>query len=98
MSRIIAIARNVQLPFGLPRNLLFQIAAHEFAHAWPAYELGDPTARYLGRISLNPLVHLDPVSTMMMVMSAIAGRGMGWGKPVPFNPYNLRNQKWGPED
>ena len=72
-------------------GLLLAIDVHECFHAWVADRLGDPTARDLGRVSLNPLVHLDPVGTMMMVMSAIAGRGIGWGKPVPVNPRNLRH-------
>lgn len=71
-------------------GLLLAIDVHECFHAWVADRLGDPTARYLGRVSLNPLVHLDPAGTMMMAISAIAGRGIGWGKPVPVNPRNLR--------
>lgn len=49
--------------------------------------LGDPTAKRMGRLSLNPLVHLDPMGTIMMVLSAFSGVGFGWGKPVPVNPY-----------
>ncbi len=70
--------------------LLLAITVHECAHAWVANELGDPTARYLGRISLNPLVHLDPLGTVMMVVTALTGFGIGWGKPVPVSPYRLR--------
>lgn len=70
--------------------LVFSIAIHEFAHAWSAMRLGDRTAYYQGRVTLNPAVHLDPMGTMMMVFTAIAGAGFGWGKPVPVNPYNLR--------
>jgi len=66
------------------------IAVHEFAHAWAADRLGDPTARYQGRLSLNPLVHLDPLGTLMILTSMFYGFGIGWGKPVPVNPYNLR--------
>ncbi|HIC93365.1 MAG TPA: site-2 protease family protein [Anaerolineae bacterium] len=55
-----------------------------------ANELGDPTARYHGRLSLNPLVHLDPLGTVMMLMSIFYGFGIGWGKPVPVNPLYLR--------
>jgi Zn-dependent protease len=80
----------VRLLIASALGLLLAIDVHECFHAWVADRLGDPTARYLGRVSLNPLVHLDPVGTMMMVMSAIAGRGIGWGKPVPVNPRNLR--------
>ncbi|MCL4459003.1 MAG: site-2 protease family protein [Chloroflexi bacterium] len=71
--------------------LLVAISVHEACHAWMAYNLGDPTAKYQGRLTLNPLAHLDPLGTLMMIMTAIAGFGIGWGKPVPVNPYNLRN-------
>lgn len=71
-------------------GILLALDVHECFHAWVADRLGDPTARYLGRISLNPLVHLDPIGTMMMLFAAFAGRGIGWGKPVPVNPRNLR--------
>ena len=70
--------------------LLVSITFHEFAHAWSASELGDDTARRMGRLTLNPIAHLDPVGTLMMVFTAISGWGIGWGKPVPVNPYNLR--------
>jgi Zn-dependent protease len=71
-------------------SLLIAIDVHEFAHAWMANELGDPTARYQGRLSLNPLVHLDPMGTRMMLFSLVSGVGIGWGKPVPVNPVYLR--------
>lgn len=71
-------------------SLLIAIDVHEFAHAWMANELGDPTARIQGRLSLNPLVHLDPMGTMMMLFSVFYGFGIGWGKPVPVNPVYLR--------
>ena len=66
--------------------LLLGIVLHEFSHALAAYALGDHTAYRLGRLSLNPKVHLDPVGTAMLFLI-----GFGWGKPVPFNPYDLRN-------
>jgi Zn-dependent protease len=66
--------------------LLIAIPVHEFAHAWAAYRLGDMTARNQGRLTLNPLAHLDPLGSLMLVVS-----GFGWGKPTPVNPYNLRN-------
>lgn len=81
-----SIARIVVMAIGL----LVAIDIHECAHAWMANQLGDPTARYYGRLSLNPLVHLDPMGTLMMVFSLFYGFGIGWGKPVPVNPYNLR--------
>jgi Zn-dependent protease len=71
--------------------LLIAITVHEFSHAFIAFQLGDPTAKYMGRVSLNPIVHLDPLGTVMMLFMAISGVGFGWGKPVPVNPNNLRN-------
>lgn len=68
--------------------LLVAITIHEFSHAWAADYLGDPTARLKGRISLNPLVHLDLFGTMFLLFF-----GFGWGKPVPFDPYNLKNPR-----
>ncbi len=65
--------------------LLVAITVHEFSHALMAHNLGDPTAKRQGRLSLNPLVHLDPVGTLMLFLV-----GLGWGKPVPVNPYYLR--------
>src|SRR3990172_513663 len=66
--------------------LLVAITVHEFSHALAAYQLGDYTAYRMGRLSLNPLVHLDPVGTILLFVA-----GFGWGKPVPVNPYGLRN-------
>jgi Zn-dependent protease len=71
--------------------VLIAIDVHECCHAWMADRLGDPTARSLGRISLNPLVHLDPLGTLMIFLTAITGFGIGWGKPVPVDPYRLRS-------
>jgi Zn-dependent protease len=71
--------------------LVFSISVHEFAHAWSAMQLGDRTAYYQGRVTLNPAAHLDPMGTMMMVASAFFGVGIGWGKPVPVNPFNLKH-------
>lgn len=65
--------------------LLIAFTLHELAHAVTADYLGDPTPRRMGRISLNPLVHLDPVGTIMLLIS-----GFGWAKPVMVNPYNMR--------
>ncbi len=70
--------------------LVVSISIHEFSHAWSAYELGDPTARNLGRLTLNPIRHFDPLGALMIVFMALSGWGIGWGKPVPVNPYNLR--------
>lgn len=71
-------------------GLLLAITIHECAHAWSANQLGDPTARLAGRISLNPLRHLDPLGTIMMLFTVLTGFGIGWGKPVPVTPYRLR--------
>jgi Zn-dependent protease len=79
----------VQIVFFL-LALVVSISFHEFSHAWSAYELGDPTARNLGRLTLNPIVHFDPIGAMMIVFMSISGWGIGWGKPVPVNPFNLR--------
>jgi Zn-dependent protease len=70
--------------------LVVSISIHEFSHAWSAYELGDPTARSRGRMTLNPVVHFDIIGALMIVFMAFNGWGIGWGKPVPVNPYNLR--------
>lgn len=70
--------------------LLVAITVHECAHAWAAEQLGDPTARLMGRVSLNPLAHLDPMGTVMMAVTAVTGMGIGWGKPVPVSPHRLR--------
>jgi Zn-dependent protease len=71
--------------------LILAIAIHEFAHAWTALQLGDRTAYYQGRVTLHPAAHLDPMGTLMMVFSALTGYGIGWGKPVPVNPLNLKH-------
>jgi Zn-dependent protease len=66
--------------------LLLSLSVHEFAHAAVADRLGDPTARANGRLSLNPLVHIDPVGLLFILLF-----GFGWGKPVPYDPYNLKD-------
>lgn len=68
-------------------SLVIVITIHEFAHAWTALKLGDPTAKLEGRVSLNPLKHLDPLGTIMMFLIHI-----GWGKPVPVNPSYFKNR------
>ena len=71
--------------------LLVAFPVHEFSHAWVAYRLGDSTARWQGRLSLNPLVHFDPLGGTMLAISVLfLGFGFGWAKPTPVNPYNLR--------
>jgi Zn-dependent protease len=70
--------------------LVVSISFHEFFHAWSAYELGDSTARDMGRLTLNPIVHFDPLGALMILFMAFSGWGIGWGKPVPVNPFKLR--------
>jgi Zn-dependent protease len=72
--------------------LLLSLSVHESAHAWTADRLGDPTARYLGRVSLNPLVHADPMGTILFpLIGLFSGLMFGWAKPVPVNTSRLRN-------
>jgi len=75
--------------------MLIAITFHEVAHGFVANRLGDPTARMQGRLSLNPLAHIDPVGTIIVpaVLFIFAGYIIGWAKPVPINPYNLRDPK-----
>ena len=79
-------------------GLLVLLTFHEFGHAWMAWRCGDDTARIQGRVSLNPLAHIDPIGTVLLplIMILLPGAGrflVGWAKPVPVNPYNLRNPK-----
>lgn len=67
--------------------LLLAVTCHEVAHGYVAYRLGDPTAKLAGRLTLNPIKHLDPVGTLVFIVT----RMIGWAKPVPVNPYNLQN-------
>lgn len=73
--------------------LLVSLSVHEAAHAWTASRLGDPTARFLGRVSLNPAVHVDPIGTILFPLIAIMTNlpVIGWAKPVPVNVHRLRN-------
>ena len=81
------------------RSLLFEkvvmlmvaataLPVHEFAHAWVAHKMGDDTAKYQGRLTLNPMAHLDIMGTLMLLIA-----GVGWAKPVPINPRNFKNPK-----
>src|SRR5438477_2852072 len=72
---------------------LFAISVHESAHAWMANRCGDPTARMLGRISLNPLKHIDPVGTILLPAIALLTHipVLGWAKPTPVDPRNFKN-------
>jgi Zn-dependent protease len=79
--------------------VVIAITVHEFAHAWMAERLGDPTARLSDRLTLNPLKHYDPVGTTLLLFTSftymVTGVGIpfGWAKPVPFDPYNLKDPR-----
>jgi Zn-dependent protease len=78
--------------------LLFSVIIHELAHGYAAFSMGDPTAKYEGRLTLNPLKHLDPFGSIILpLLLYISGSPIlfGWAKPVPVNPYNFRDKKWG---
>src|SRR5262245_46409164 len=77
---------------------LLSLTVHECAHAFAAEKSGDPTGRYLGRITLNPIPHIDILGTVIFPLIAFTSGTMlmfGWAKPVPFNPMNLRDRRWG---
>ncbi|MFZ2193605.1 MAG: site-2 protease family protein [Candidatus Moraniibacteriota bacterium] len=78
--------------------LLYSVIIHEVAHGVAALWLGDTTAKYAGRLTANPFSHLDFVGSFLapLFMYTSFGFAFGWAKPVPYNPYNLKNQKWGP--
>ncbi|MDP3778688.1 MAG: site-2 protease family protein [bacterium] len=78
--------------------LIFSVVIHEVSHGYAALALGDKTAQYAGRLTLNPVKHIDPIGSILLpfVMALLGGPVFGWAKPVPYNPYNLKNQKWGP--
>lgn len=75
--------------------LLLAITVHEAAHGWAAMKLGDPTAYNLGRVTLNPLAHIDPIGTVLIpvILVLVGAPPFGWAKPVPVNPYNLRHPR-----
>src|SRR5208282_4292041 len=79
--------------------LVVLLTFHEFGHAWVALKCGDDTARLQGRVSLNPIVHIDPIGTVVLPLFMIFGPwsvarfALGWAKPVPVNPYNLRHPR-----
>ena|SRR5438132_653523 len=78
--------------------LIYSVIVHEVAHGYAAYMLGDPTAKLAKRLSLNPLRHIDMVGTIIIPGILVLSHSpflFGWAKPVPYNPYNLKNQRWG---
>lgn len=93
--------RNMQTPEFIVFSLLiliFSVIIHEVAHGWAAYAQGDPTAKLQNRLTLNPIRHIDLFGSIIVPgLLVISGSSFlfGWAKPVPYNPYNLRNQRWG---
>jgi len=77
--------------FVLVGALVFTLSIHEASHAWVGNLLGDSTAKRMGRLTLNPFAHLDPIGFLMILFV-----GFGYAKPVPYNPYNLKYPRWGP--
>lgn len=78
--------------------LIFSVILHEIAHGYVADMQGDPTARLAGRLTLNPVPHIDLFGSILLpALLIMTGSGVvvGWAKPVPYNPYNLKNQRWG---
>jgi len=90
---IIAVKEKIMFDLNLPTLisriiiLIIAFSVHEFAHAWTADRFGDPTPRYNGRLTLNPLAHLDPLGSLMLIVA-----GFGWAKPVQVNPYALQRR------
>ena len=89
MLRFVPLADPISLVIYLA-VIVLAITLHEFAHAWTADRLGDPTPRYQGRLSLNPLAHLDPVGGLMLLLF-----GFGWARPVPINPWYFKDGRRG---
>jgi len=88
---------TIDITFGLI-ILVFSVIVHELSHGYVALMLGDATAKYAGRLTLNPLKHLDPIGSFLVPLITYWSGGFifGWAKPVPYNPYNLRGGKWSP--
>lgn len=77
--------------------IILSAVVHEYAHAWTADRLGDPTPRLSGRLTLNPVAHIELFGTVLLplLLLWLQAPFIGWAKPVPFNPYNLRDARWG---
>ena len=78
------------------RPLLFAMVLHEYAHGWVAYRCGDPTAKLQGRLTMNPLAHIDPFGTVILPLLCLAMPGgflLGWAKPVPIDPRRMRQPR-----
>ena len=90
MGLISVLQDNFQIGIFLIITLIFSLSFHEFAHAYIAYKLGDNTAAHRGRLTLNPIAHLDPIGSLMMLFI-----GFGYARPVPVNPINFDNPRTG---
>lgn len=76
--------------------LFLSVIIHEVSHGYMADRLGDPTARLQGRLTLNPISHIDPIGSILVpIITSLSGFAFGWAKPVPYNPYNLKNSRKG---
>lgn len=86
------LTRNPSIEIFIAIGLIFLVALpfHEFSHALAAFRQGDPTAKFMGRLTLNPLAHIDPIGALMILLV-----GFGWAKPTPYNPLNLRTGRAG---
>ena len=91
MSLLSLLFEQPLLFFVLIVIFLMTLSVHEASHALAGYWLGDLTAKRMNRLTLNPFAHIDPLGLI-----ALLTIGFGWGRPVPFNPYNLRSRRWGP--
>lgn len=89
--------QGIDFIFGIAA-LIMSVVAHEVSHGQMALFLGDETAKWSGRLTLNPINHLDLFGSIILPVLTFLSGGfiIGWAKPVPYNPYNLKNQKWGP--
>ena len=95
---IIVMAHEIVLVGFYLLTLVYSVIIHEVSHGVAALWLGDMTAKYAGRLNLNPWKHIDPFGSVILpvLLFISTGFAFGWAKPVPYNPYNLRHQKWGP--
>lgn len=84
----------VYMAVALPA-IIIALSLHEFGHAAMATKMGDPTPRLQGRLTINPLAHLDPMGTLFIIITLLLGFGFGWGKPVQTNPAYYTNYRQG---